>query len=159
MSIKKHFTILKSATKTTTVTPITIQSDDTNINNWSHKIVHTLKLRYKGDQGIHLITSIKTSTKKIIPEKYNARIILTSTKLGSEFNIKDSTKKQHRLDLVGVRSRLALIVTSKKMLNVYMNELRIILVETQSRILLDTVKILIMRYLTLKVPKISIGIL
>ena len=33
MSIKKHLTILKSATKTTTVTPITIQNNDTNINH------------------------------------------------------------------------------------------------------------------------------
>ena len=49
MSIKKHLTILKSATKTTTVTPITIQNNDTNINHWSHKIVHTLKQPYKGD--------------------------------------------------------------------------------------------------------------
>ena len=155
----KHLAILKSATKTITVTPITIQNDDTNIHHWSHEIVHTLKLRYKGDHGIDLITSIKTSTKKIIPEKYDVRIILTSTKLGSQFNIQDNTKKQHRHDLVGVSSRLPLIVTSGKKLNVYMNELRIILVETQSRILLENVKILIMGYLTLKVLKISIGIL
>ena len=87
------------------------------------------------------------------------RIILTSTKLGSQFNIQDNTKKQQRHDLVGVSSRLPLIVTSGKKLNVYMNELRIILVETQSRILLENVKILIMGYLTLKVPKISVGIL
>ena len=91
MSIKKHLTILKSATKTTTVTPITIQNNDTNINHWSHKIVHTLKQPYKGDHGIDLRKSIKTSTKKIIPEKYDVRIILTGTKLGSQFNIKDKT--------------------------------------------------------------------
>ena len=75
MSNKKHLTILKSATKTIAATPITEQNNDTNINNLSHKIVHTLKLPYKGDHGIDLKKSIKTSTKKILPEKYDARII------------------------------------------------------------------------------------
>ena len=38
--------------------------NDTNLNMLSDKIVHTLKLPYKGDHGINLIKSIKTSTKK-----------------------------------------------------------------------------------------------
>ena len=45
--------------------------NDTNLNRLSDKIVHTLKLPYKGDNGINLIKSIKTSTKKSLPEKHN----------------------------------------------------------------------------------------
>ena len=33
--------------------------NDTNLNRLSDKIVHTLKLPYKGDHGINLIKSIK----------------------------------------------------------------------------------------------------
>ena len=71
-----------------------------NLNRSSDKIVHTLKLPYKGDHGINLIKSIKTSTKKPLPEKHDVRIILTGTKLSSQFNIKDNTNKQHKHDLV-----------------------------------------------------------
>ena len=55
--------------------------------------MHTLKLPYKGDHGINLIKSIKTSTKKSLPEKHDLRIILTGTKLSSQFNIKDDINK------------------------------------------------------------------
>ena len=34
--------------------------NDTNLNRLSDKIVHTLKLPYKGDHGINLVKSIKT---------------------------------------------------------------------------------------------------
>ena len=74
--------------------------NDTNLNRLSDKIVHTLKLPYKCDHGIHLIKSIKTSTKRSFPEKHDVRIILTGTKLSSQFNIKDDTNKQHKLNLV-----------------------------------------------------------
>ena len=57
--------------------------NDTNSNRLSDKIVHTLKLPCKGDHSINLIKSIKTSTKKSLPEKHNVRIISTSTKLSS----------------------------------------------------------------------------
>ena len=50
--------------------------NDTNLSRLSDKIVHTLKLPYKGDHGINLIKSIKTSTKKALPEKHDI-IILT----------------------------------------------------------------------------------
>ena len=39
-------------------------NNDKNINNLSDKIVHTLKLSYKGDHGTNLIKSLKASTKK-----------------------------------------------------------------------------------------------
>ena len=62
--------------------------------------MHTLRLPYKGDHCINLIKSIKTSTKKSLPDKHDVRIILTSTKLSSHFNIKDDTNKQRKHDLV-----------------------------------------------------------
>ena len=43
--------------------------NDTNLNKLSDKIVNTLKLPYKGDHGINLIKSIKTSTKKSLSDK------------------------------------------------------------------------------------------
>ena len=72
----------------------------TNLYRLSDKIVRTLKLPYKGDHGINLIKSIKTSAKKSLPQKNGVRIILTGTKLSSQFNIKDDTNKQHKHDLV-----------------------------------------------------------
>ena len=74
--------------------------NNTNLNRLSDKIVHTLKLPYKGDNGINFMKSIKTSTKKSLPEKHDVRILLTGTKLSSQFNIKDDTNKQHKHDLV-----------------------------------------------------------
>ena len=63
-----------------------------NINNLSDKIVHTLKLPCKGDHGTDLIKSIQASTKKSLPENHDdVRIILTGTKLGSQFSIKYDT--------------------------------------------------------------------
>ena len=56
------------------------------------KIVHTFKLPYKGDQGTNLTKSIKTSTKKSLPEKHDVRIILRGTKFSFQFNIKDDTQ-------------------------------------------------------------------
>ena len=74
--------------------------NDRNLNRLSDKIVHTLKLPYKGDRGINLIKSIKASTKKSLPDKHDVRIILTGTILSSHFNIKDDTNKQHKHDFV-----------------------------------------------------------
>ena len=55
--------------------------NNANITRLSDKTVHTLKLPHKGDHSIDLIKSIKTSTKKSLPEKHDVRIILTGTKL------------------------------------------------------------------------------
>ena len=73
--------------------------NDVNLKRLSDKFVHTLKLQYKGDHDINLTKSIKTSTKKSLPEKH-VTIILTGTKLSSQFNIKDDTNKHHKHDLV-----------------------------------------------------------
>ena len=71
------------------------------MNNLSEKTVHISKLSYKGDHGIILIKSIKTSSKKALPKKQDARIISTDTKLSFHFNIiRDDTNKQRKHDLV-----------------------------------------------------------
>ena len=75
-------------------------NNNMNINNLSDKIMHTLKLPYKGNHSNNLIESIKTSPKKSLPEKHDVRIILTGTKLSSHFNITDDTNTQHKHDLV-----------------------------------------------------------
>ena len=51
-----------------------------NINNYSDKIVHTLKLPYKGNHGTNLIKLIKASTMKSLPEKHDVKINLTGAK-------------------------------------------------------------------------------
>ena len=90
-------------------------NNDMKINNLSDKIVHTLKLPYKGDHGTNLIKSLKASTKKSLPENHDVRIVLTGTKLSSQLNIKDDTDKQHKHDLVYFSrcpsTRVVLIVT------------------------------------------------
>ena len=50
-----------------------------NINNLSNKIIRTFKRPYKGNHGINLIKSTKTSGEKRLPEKHDVRIILTGT--------------------------------------------------------------------------------
>ena len=70
--------------------------NDTNLNRLSYKVIHNLKLPSKGDYGINLIKSTKSSTKKSLLEKHDVRNILTGTKLSSQFNTKDDTNKQHK---------------------------------------------------------------
>ena len=62
--------------------------------------MHTLKLPYKGDPVTNLIKSTKASTKKSLSANHHVKIVLTSTKLSSQFNIKDDTNEQHKYDLV-----------------------------------------------------------
>ena len=62
--------------------------------------MHTLKLWYEDGHGTSLIKSIKISTEKLLPENHNVRIVLKSTRLTSQFNIKDDTNKQQKNGLV-----------------------------------------------------------
>ena len=71
-----------------------------NVTNLSDKIVHNLILPYQGDHDTNSIKSIKSSTKKSLPENHDVRIIETGTKLRSEFNNKDDSNKQHKHGLV-----------------------------------------------------------
>ena len=89
-----------------------IISDDKNDNDSNNnlntntvvKTVHTLKLPFKGEEGTNLIKSIKTTSRKALPENHHVRIVFTGTKLSSHFNIKDETNKQHKHDLVYLSS-------------------------------------------------------
>ena len=66
-----------------------IISDDENHNDSNNnldtntvvKTVHTLKLSFKGEKGTNLIKSIKTTSRKELPENHHVRIVFTGTKL------------------------------------------------------------------------------
>ena len=78
-----------------------------------------------------------------MPEKHDVRVILTGTKLSLQFNIKDDTNKQHKHDLVcfsrcpSTNCTDSYIGETARRLSEHV--LWITLVETQSRISLDTV--------------------
>ena len=88
----------------------TAYSNDNVLKKESHHIercfteINDFKPPYKGNHGISLIKSVKTSAKKTLPEKHDVRI-----------NFKDGTNKQHKHDLdmilVVVRPRLELRVS------------------------------------------------
>ena len=48
----------------------------------------------------YLIWKLDKEVNKILPDKQKATLVYTSTKLCSNFNIKDITKKKHKHDLV-----------------------------------------------------------
>ena len=68
------------------------------------KTVHTLKLPFKGEEGTNLIKSIKTTSRKALPENHDVGIVLTGIKLSLHFNIKDETNEQHKDNLVYLSS-------------------------------------------------------
>ena len=49
-------------------------NNDMNVTNLSDKIVHNLILPYQGDHDTNSIKSIKSSTKKSLPENHDVRI-------------------------------------------------------------------------------------
>ena len=61
---------------------------------------HTEKLPCKDDHGIDAIKSIRALAKKTLPDNHDFRIILTGSKLGSHFNVKEDRNKQQKHDLV-----------------------------------------------------------
>ena len=81
--LKQTFDSLKAVNKNYNTNIFNKNNNEANINYLSDKTVHTLKLWYKSDHGISLIKSIKTSTKKTLPENYDAGTISTGTKLAS----------------------------------------------------------------------------
>ena len=58
-----------------------------------------LVLPYKGERGQRIIKSINKVVKEILPQNHITQNVYKSKKLGSYFNIKDSTKleRQHYL--------------------------------------------------------------
>ena len=58
-----------------------------------------LDLLYKGIQGEHTLKNIKREISKVLPQDKNMQLFYTGTKLGTKFNVKDKTKKEHHHDL------------------------------------------------------------
>ena len=56
---------------------------------------HLLVLQYKGIRGEHPLKHIKREINKVLPEEKNMPLAYTETKLGTKFNVKDKTKKEH----------------------------------------------------------------
>ena len=74
-------------------------NNKSNINNDITYTTHMLVLLYKDERGQRIIKSINKAVKKILPQKHVTQNVYKSKKLGSYFNIKDSTKLEHQHDL------------------------------------------------------------
>ena len=62
------------------------------LNTLTH--THMLVLPYKEIQGENTLKHIKREINKVLQDK-NMQIIYTGTMLGTKFNVKDKTKKEH----------------------------------------------------------------
>ena len=60
---------------------------------------YLLTLPYKGKSGEKTLRNIIQEVNKILPDKHKAMLVYACTKLGSNFNIKDITKKEHKHEL------------------------------------------------------------
>ena len=60
---------------------------------------HKLILPYKGKKGEHTLKNVKRHITKLLPEQEGVALVFTGTKLGTKFNIKDKTSKEHQHDL------------------------------------------------------------
>ena len=58
-----------------------------------------LVLPFKSERGQRIIKSINKTVKKILPQNRVTQNVYKSKELGSDFNIKDSTKLEHQHDL------------------------------------------------------------
>ena len=61
---------------------------------------YLLILPYKGKSGEKTLRNITKEVNKIVPDKHKVTLVYIDTKLGSNFNIKDITKKKHKHGLV-----------------------------------------------------------
>ena len=86
-------------------------NDDNNTNNknsftnennsqMSKKQLSFITLPYNGQQGEKVLKSFKTTLHRSLPNNIEAKVVYAGTKLGSNFQIKDKTKFDHRHDLV-----------------------------------------------------------
>ena len=78
---------------------LNIANNKSNVNNDITNITHMLVLPYRGERGQRIIKSINKVVKEILPQNHITQNVYKSKKLGSYFNIKDSTKleRQHYL--------------------------------------------------------------
>ena len=59
-----------------------------------------LILPYQGDKGIVLGKSLKRNLNKHLPNNFKAQVTFTDRKLSSQFNVKDTTKFEHKHDII-----------------------------------------------------------
>ena len=74
-------------------------NNKSNITNDITNTTHMLVLSYKGERGQKITISINKAVKKIFPQNHVKRNICKSKKIGSYFDIKNSTKIEHQHDL------------------------------------------------------------
>ena len=55
---------------------------------------------YKGQLSEKVLKSFKTTWHRSLPNNIETKVVYTGTKLGSNFQIKDKTKLDHKHDLV-----------------------------------------------------------
>ena len=80
-------------------------NNKSNISNGITNTTHMLVLPYKGERGQRIIKSVNKAVTKILPQNYVTQNVYKSKKLGSYFNIKDSTKLEHQHNLFHTMSR------------------------------------------------------
>ena len=66
----------------------------------SEKQLSFITLPYKGQPGEKVLKSFKTTLHRSLPNNIETKVVYTGTKLGSNFQIKDKTKFDHKHDLV-----------------------------------------------------------
>ena len=59
-----------------------------------------ITLPYKGQQGEKVLNSFKTTLHRSLPNNIETKVVHTRTKLGSNFQLQDKTKFDHKHDLV-----------------------------------------------------------
>ena len=78
---------------TTQINQSTVNTEPLNVKQ------HKLILPYKGKKGEHTLKNVKRHITKLLPEQERVALVFTGTKLGTKFNIKGKTSKEHKHDL------------------------------------------------------------
>ena len=73
--------------------PLNVKPRPLNVKQ--HKII----LPFKGKKGEHTLRNVKRHITNLLPEQEEVALVFTGTKLGTKFNIKDKTSKEHQHDL------------------------------------------------------------
>ena len=81
---------VEKADSTTQINQSIINPEPSNVKQ--HKVI----LPYKGE---HTLANVKRHIAKLLPEQEEVVLVFTGTKLGTKFNIKDKTSKEHQHDL------------------------------------------------------------
>ena len=69
-------------------------------SHMSEKQVSFIRLPKKGQEGEKVIKSFQTGLHKSLPNNIEKKVVYTGTSLGSNFQVKDKTKFDHKNDLV-----------------------------------------------------------